>query len=316
MTLPTLSQAYSFSVNNVCATGGGATLEAKLFINQIKDVLLALGWSVWGSSRGDVVGEFGNGNGVDWWSEGVGPSLIYAGRAWIVLTEPVTGVQILFHFSDSSYAYTGTVRVSLGGNFGTAEGGADGGYNFPPTAPDAVTFGPSGWCLSTPATYIVHGMRSSDGRVTRVITCNSGNVGIVFLFDDVVGGIPQIARPIAGVRFSGGPIYAAFNDVDTMKGTISGAAVTLYISSEGQISSMLGEQMTYADDDTGEWPMAGMGLFCPTGGHRGRKGRIQDLWWGSTLPAIGTLYPASASAEFVQFGHMIFPWNGAIPQVS
>jgi len=74
--------------------------------------------------------------------------------------------------------------------------------------------------------------------------------------------------------------------------------------------------MTHQDDDTLEWPIMPIGLLSTTGMHRGRKGALYDIWWGSTAAGSGNTYPEDGSNQFVQFGHLIFPWNGSTPEIA
>lgn len=65
------------------------------------------------------------------------------------------------------------------------------------------------------------------------------------------------------------------------------------------------------DDQTGEYPLGPIGLYCSTAGKRGRKGAIFDLFWGLGSNASGDTYPNDGSKQMVQFGHLVLPWDGS-----
>ena len=64
-----------------------------------------------------------------------------------------------------------------------------------------------------------------------------------------------------------------------------------------------------------EWPMLPIGLACNTSGFYGRHGRLADIYWGTEMPAMmaGYTYPSDGSKQWIQIGHMIFPWDGSTP---
>jgi hypothetical protein len=48
-----------------------------------------------------------------------------------------------------------------------------------------------------------------------------------------------------------------------------------------------------------------------TTNRRGILGQLVDMWYGSAQVTSGSTYPiaSSGSAQFVQFGHVILPWD-------
>lgn len=71
---------------------------------------------------------------------------------------------------------------------------------------------------------------------------------------------------------------------------------------------------TAPNDITAEHPLMPVGLYSNCPDATGRHGYIADLYWGSEnyagVGAAGTSYPSDGSRQWVQFGSLVFPWNG------
>jgi hypothetical protein len=50
-------------------------------------------------------------------------------------------------------------------------------------------------------------------------------------------------------------------------------------------------------------------------GQRGRHGEIADLLFGPSSASHGDTYPDDGSRQLVQFGHLVFPWDGSTPSI-
>ena len=319
MALPTLTKTWQFDVNQT--VGAQATYEDccdDIWL-AIKNSLIGFAsnpWTVWGSCDGINVY---NNDGTDSW--GAYSSLVHglAGgvRSWIVLENAVLGVQIcidLVHpliggYYNEFYAYLSWAGFN-----------SDGTLTSSPTASDRVALGgPLEICLSAINTSKLHIMHSTDGQETRVVLCYNSVATTLWCFGMAAGRSTAWTTGFVGFRSYDTPTaitYALFNDAAGIRAEIDGQYCTLYCTSEMMGTAMLGQTQTYPDDDTGCWPMCSMGLVNTAGRHRGRKGTVADLWWGSTGVAVGTAYPADASRQFAQFGDMIFPWDGSVPQVT
>jgi hypothetical protein len=180
---------------------------------------------------------------------------------------------------------------------------------------------------STPATNtysILHVLHSTDGLATRVIVCRSGACVLYWNFER-----PQATPNAPGFWTSGtGAFRALGNETTTevitdtnirsgMMRTWNGAGNLLdsYCAVEHSTST-LPDIFINGDEDTLEYPMFEMGLAVHTVGHRGLRGKMNDLWWGSTGKPTGTTYPEDGSRQFAQFGRIIVPWNGTSPRVA
>jgi len=257
-------------------------------------------------------------------------------RSWVVLKQPgiSTNFAILIecHAGTSSVtAFERYIRI-----FACAAGyNTDGTTTTRPTAAGtevtlkdgstAVTL-PSGYLISGLAAYnatfapVVHVMHSTDGECTRVVFCAGGKSRALYLFD-------KQCNPPAGLS----PTYilgasvqttdvstltlAEWNTLAKLRGLSSTLVYDCFASSEGWNALMMPAALNVvANELSGEWPLCPIGIVCTaTTGARGRHGTLFDLWWGTSNQADGTTYPAGGTKTHVQFGHMVFPWNGSTP---
>jgi len=319
MALPPKVKTWQYAVNQLISAANWNE-NGRVTILAIKNSMVGFAsnpWVPWGSSNES--GLFGNNDGVDRWTT---TADIGSGNRWIVLENLVTGMQVCFYMYNGTG--TGYVRIfvsPLGGFGAPASGGTgtDGAAATPPTAADQWTAFNGAFTHSTTLTFKLHVMHSSDGECTRVVTTTSSICGLLWLFDAPSNPITPWTTPMAvctGNGSSSATTYAALNDVAPMITRIGSDNIGMYVTCEGATSQMVGEWLTSQDDDTGEWPIMPMGLLSTTGSHRGRKGSVYDLWWGSTAVAVGTAFPDDLTYQFVQLGHVIFPWNGVAPEVS
>jgi hypothetical protein len=318
MTLPTLAKTWQI-VPSVLV-GGSATQETncdELWL-AIIDALTSVAdgaWTVWGSSDGIAAS---NGDGANRWTIVTDLDHNTAGNAhsWIVI-ESATGVQVCI---DLNYASSSPADATIVASFGGFS--EDGTTTARPTATDEVTIESSQmWPTGSGYTYRVHTMVSTDGEETRVLLSRNGTV-----YWALMAGVAANRPPLLvwdgrwvvsrGDASTAQATYAVFRSAAPTRGVIDGAACTFYFSGEGTAGSSLGETMTVADEDTGEWPIGAIGLYCPTVGHRGRKGAVVDTWWGSTALNDGDTYPSDVSRAMIQLGDFILPWDGSIPEVT
>jgi len=121
---------------------------------------------------------------------------------------------------------------------------------------------------------------------------------------------------------------ANFNGAAALSAYVSGSGpVTYYMTCESCGSAFGGQGplpffTAVNPDDNSAWPILPIGLVTVTSTAYayGRNGDMYDLWWGSsagTGPITGSAYDGAGSLEFAQFGHMVFPWDGATtPQIA
>ncbi len=110
------------------------------------------------------------------------------------------------------------------------------------------------------------------------------------------------------VRMTKGDTSGATNNFEAyLTQETFGGAVNTY-GADG-----VSESNPAANDLTGEYPLLPTGLYSNAAGSVGRHGYVQDLYWGSEtfLNDHGANYPDNGDREWVQFGSLVFPWDGS-----
>lgn len=304
MALPTKEKTWQFDVNVTRASALAAMVG-------FKDSMKAFGsspWTVWGSSNGVA---YGNNDGVDRWGTP-------AQGGWIVLKQPGLGANFSWCMQ-----YTSSINGEWESTISFAGFNTDGTATVRPTASDEFMY-TSSQAQKRPyplAAGVSHIMQSSDGQCLRWFRCASNKAVSVSFIEKLKDPISGWTGAVAVGRLGDASIeqttYALWNDATSIYASNGSSGVPCYLTSEGWGSSTLGEQITFPDDDTSEYPASPIYLATTTVGSRGPvKGSLYDLWWGSTTPVTGDCYPGDGSRQFVQFGDMIFPWNGSTPVIA
>ena len=319
MALPTVVKTWQFDLNQM--VGGLSSQETcvdDLWL-AIKNSLIGFAsspWTVWGSC--DSVTAY-NDDGTDCWDDAsdIVHAQVGVAHSWIVLENAVIGVQVCI---DLRYPLTGSYFPNHYLFASWAGFNADGTTTTAPTASDRVTVvDDDRVCPPAAFTGKLHVMHSTDGEETRVLVCYNNQPTVFWCFGMAADRASVWTTGFLAAKSGDSAsmlTYELFNDAANFHTSIDGDVRTLYCTSEMMGTSMLGQSIIYSDDDTGDWPFCSIGLVNTTGVHRGRKGEIVDLWWGSTAVATGTAFPSDASRDFVQFGDMIVPWDGSVPQIS
>lgn len=309
MALPVNEKTWQHVVNQVAAADDNTMLLA--IKNAMKAMALG-GWTVWGSSDSVACG---NNDGVDRWLA-VG-NLVHAAGAhsWIVLKQP--GIHANFQVCIDLVnvtTYYGAVVVSPTLGFVLTPGTT----SARPTAADEVVLvNGSTYLWGTTYPKVWHLQVSEDGECTRLLIFQGNNAQCVAMFEKPKSPLAAWAVP-AVFRWKGSASnicsFAEFSDAAGWYG-YQGGSFTLYTTAEGYIDGTLGEKLTVPDDWTGEWPMLSLGLAGGTAPHRGRKGQLYDMWFGSTgMGANVDAFPGDGSRTFACFkGCLILPWDGSVP---
>jgi len=305
MNTPTIEKTWQFDVNQT-ASGGSEEASVDACLLAIKNSLKGFGtlpWTVWGSCDGSNVD---SGGGTDYWIDA--GDLVHnnegLAHSWIVLNSP-NGSQMCFTCNSSS---AGSVDI-LWSPQGLFTGGTT---TATPTASDQ--FSEDFTLYPGPTTYKIHILHSTDGYCTRIFNFYSNICKNFVLCDMAKDPATELSYPL-WVN-TGEPNYGSMNDYNNVNSIISGDQIWMYCTSEAYYYAMIGELLTYADDDIGSWYMSPMGLFNANPPHRGRKGSLYDMWWGATALESGTTYPGDGSKQYAQFGDIIVPWNGTTPQTA
>lgn len=325
MALPTLELTWQYNVNLTCSAGVNGPYTYKQIWYNIKDAMTTFAsnpWTVVSSSDGSVADTNDN-----WTSTG---SLNWGNggtRSWIVLKQ--TGVssnfQVCFELDATGYGgeSTGRSRVVIS----NADGFTGGSTSARPTATDEfviwdVTSGAFPFSDAGPFQAVVHVQQSTDGSATRAFVMYNGECQGWLMFqkatDTPAAWSPANVFVAQSSNNSNASVqlHGNYNQAANIGARITGTNLALYLTGEGYGDGTVGESAVKNELDN-NWPMLPMGLFhATTVGKRGRHGRLKDIWWGATSapPAFaGATYPEDGSKQFIQFGHMIFPWNGSTP---
>lgn len=310
MALPTLEKTWvsaGMSLNGANGTSAADTVW------KLKEALVNVtpGWTVAGSSDGTTFGM----DGVDRW---VTSSNVAVNR-WIVLQNDAisTGFQVCFRPKQGGGGWFDSMTVSVSPVAGFTGGGA----TTKPTATDEETLvdGVLYRANGPEMTARANVWMSSDGECTRVVLCETAATRVFMLFDKAknpVSGwtIPWVASVVAYSGASRVPEYNDLNDVTTYaRSRVGATTMPLYFTSEGWVSSMMGERLTAGNDlDSNGYPLSAIGLASETVGVRGRHGQLYDIWWGSDAVADGGHYPGSTPRQFVQVGDIVLPWDSSL----
>ena len=320
MALPTLIKTFIFSENNTISVGGRFDGYGELMF-QLKTFLTtgANPWVVVSSSDGFNVG-------VDLWVNALACNVHEnpgSPHSWIVLQNDAiaVGFQICIDLDKNGGGQETVMRLYVS----EAVGFTGGTTSNKPTAADEIDCKETGsaeWCdaenlFEFPAQ--LHMQRSDDGEITRWWIFVNGSLAKLVSFEKPKDAVPGWTIPWVGVvpgvtyaQTNYFPTYGQLNDIKTQ--TVcraNGVETRLFLTSEGAISSMLGQLQTSGNDlDSGAFPFFPIGLFSDTAGSRGRLGTLTDIWWGSTFPGTADHYPGDSSRQFVQIHDLILPWSG------
>lgn len=345
MALPTLVKTWQFDVNNQVladATQEGdnnnAPDDKRTLLFEIKEFLTnaASGaWTVVASAGGNGTG-FVAGTPVadatdNWlafddlrWNA---PKT--ANRSWIVLRQTDffgsgQHLEVCIDCVHTSTAQDGgllDILMSRAGFTGFTS------LNARPTATDEVSILLDGtWAGPnndpTGRTWRWHGMISTDGKATRVVIHLNDNPISWFIVQAPANAVTGWNSPVIADWASTGATTGTINSFSNyhdlaLLHTINTAGLQfgdrLFMTSEGFGASAAGEVFTVANQVDGNFGFFPMGVASTQPGFIGRHADVDDLWWGNANTNEGDTFPLAATRLFVQFGDMIFPWNGSLP---
>jgi hypothetical protein len=326
MALPTLTKTWQFSTNNIAS--GASTLDiSRTFHLAVKNAMTGFASSPWamGYSCNSVTAGTA-GDGVDrlttnanfvWGNAG-------AAHSWWVLKQTgiATNHQVLFSCeSNSATGASFTIVVSPNAGF------TGGTTTARPTATDEIViYSSSAWTPTSGTAQIRWNlMQSTDGQCTRLITFTGGTAQNQFIFEKPYQ--PVTGWSNASASWAAHGTQLTYTTLGSLSGALSArigsTAALLSMSAESLITGVANGGFAtntnfgnIANEVTGEWPMLPLGMISVTNPVRGRTGTFQDLWIGSGAVNLADTYPSGTSRQFVQFGCLIFPWDGSVPVLS
>lgn len=334
MPLPTIEAGpWHFDVN-IASGGVSVVADAQETLFYVKEAMTGntgcpVPWTVAGSSDGTT----GAMDSVDRWT---GPGdLLWAPSAstttpvgWIVL-ESVNADQLLLSCRASSAFFFGRYLKIVWSPSGGFTGGSS---TVDPTATDEIFMSnPSGggpWLANNgfAAVYKTHVMQSNDGKHTWVFFCYNNSCTTRWLLsaglDPVTGWnlpvIASISNSATNTELNGPTFSQLVNSTLTTRGMddTGGTVMNMSFSTEGTLGDAMGEEFTVPNELSGEQHLTPCGIASSTATTKGRHGRIPDIWFTNNLLVTGTTFPADATRQFAQFGDVVVPWNGVVPETA
>lgn len=317
MPVPSLAKTWQFNVNQAFVALGSALADNRRILRlHIKDALVGMAllpWTVRYSCDSVTAGTAGDA--VDRWDSDADLVWANAGSAhsWIVLRQTGVGAtfELLISLENSSASgNTLTLVVSPSAAF------TGGTTTARPTATDEdVRLSSATWggVASSDQNAKVHVMVSTDGQCSRVIVCTAGFAQTFWLFDKAQNPVTGWTAPSVAIALgaSGSTVltYANLNTTASAGGR-GVSNMTMFLSGEAANSSLIGVLQAFVNDLDSGHNMGPIGLLSATTSNRGRHGSLFDLWWGPQVVADGDTY---GTKTFVQFGDVIFPWDGSTP---
>jgi hypothetical protein len=331
--LPTLEKNWQFDVNKL-VSGTSREDHHREVLFAVKESLINFPlnpWTVAGSNDTVTAGM----DAVDRWLDpdtDIKFSVSDPGtgsRSWIVL-ENVDGVQVLIDCRRTDNPGGGAAGNSARDifiQFSPSGGYTGGSTTTQPTATDNRTLCSNAWLadINGGATFKVHVLGTTDGATTIVLFTRNNLCTARWIFTKVIDEaaawtLPYIADAshAATTSETRAPKYSEMFDAETFQGVVSAGGVQFNasLSTWASVNDAIGQRLTVPNDFTGEDPFLPIGVVSTTVGARGRLGRIPDLWFGSAGVITGTVFPADNTYQFAQFGQLIVPWNGTIPEIA
>jgi hypothetical protein len=342
MAMPTYDKTWIFKPNIPLTGRGNSTLTQQQLLYEIKVALTTASgwldrdgaaavnahpWIVAASSNASVADLSDNWNSL---------SDVVAGTnfSWIVLRQPSINPNFSICFS--------TFWGAAGNNsFGVFSFSPVDGYTLTgigttttPTATDIYTVAAQGGNTnivngySLTYSYVLHVMMSTDGECTRAFLVENTNfVTHMWLMDKPKNPIPEWVNPTlvcvspmvygtaSGSTSVQGVDYAHLNDGSYFRTRVGSANLSMYGSTEGYGSAMLGQNVTAMNDISLKWPLTPVGLVSDTTLSRGWLGSVYDMYFTSTWTSVGDYYPESGDYQFVTLPNIAVPWLKALDLV-
>jgi len=241
-----------------------------------------------------------------------------APHAWVQISLPRIPCELLIALEDAA----GVVVIASAAGFS----GGDRAHR--PTALDELPLLAGEPFRGGDDDQVLHSWVATDGRAFRFLTFKGGNVdGILHVERPlvVVDGwdTPFIAK--AGPGTDASLTYAELLAIDagykalvTRDGTAYPLAVGFTAECIGG-GVPLGTALSGKDKLANAYPLGSIGLYTASTytpsemspiSAASRLGSLADLWWGPDDVHVGVTGPADGSAQIVQAGHVVMPWNG------
>jgi hypothetical protein len=347
-TTPTLQRTWQFSTNQIVTadsqqinSSDGRRYRREL-LYQIKEAMTnfaTLPWVVtqsYGQNAGlNLAGDAWADNDDIRWNN----SRTSTATSWLVLSNAALGLELCLHCYNASTrdgVMMDAFVAPTASPFGSLAAGTT---STRPTSSielqllsgdDLGSFGcwGSGPQDSGQQSYVLNVMHSTDGLATRVIIL-LGNEPVGFWqFEEITNQIGAMTYPwVARMRipdFGGtaNQITIAHLQENGRTGGFRNDGVVPYLGGPYYLASPANDffadafavETTIKNPYDARWALSPVAVASEGAGWDGFFGTLDDIWFvGGGFTGKG--YPASSNA-LVQFGEMVFPWNGSIPQTN
>lgn len=317
MTVPEVTKNWTYRSNVIVPNDGTVLGACRSTMMAIKNEMVTnFGWTVTRSSNKSTVADsdlWVNLTDLNW-------AGITATRSWAVLTNPL-GFQFVLDCATSStnYYWQGRIGFSEGGLF---TGGTTAAI---PTATDNLWLIGSAvsnfLTINSSARRVLHMWQTQDFKQFRLIQMANTNVYSSIILDT----LDEPHSSFNGIlgHAEGGTnhlTYANFHRSTTrlLARRTDGVELPSVYSCQGMLATGVGERWFVPSID-GDMPFTELRAYSPTVNYYTRLGRVPDLWLGSVAGASnGDTYSDSQGnvRKFIQFNHMIFPWDGSMPEIA
>jgi hypothetical protein len=311
MATPYVRNKWIFDVNNRLPCNATIWQQAEsnrlLMIWQLKEKLKTVGWSVSGSRTSST----GAIDGVDRWIS----SANLMAAAWIILQHPSLG-QIMIS-SDSSGFYPFSIHMSPKSLYTWS-----GSLSSLPSAVDQV-FLSSSYCDGGNSTYsdLVWHMLYDVGQTKYRIIIQQNNINYAYISFEILNRLGVVGT------------FQGSSDSDVLSYTrlfTTGSSIYGFAGRKSNNDLVVGQYSTYMyyntntgiavgenyslNEISGEIDLLDISATA-SGSWCGRCGIIEDVWASTTIVPNGTTYPHNVpylKRKFIQFGSLVFPWNGIV----
>jgi hypothetical protein len=312
---------HAVTNTNVYAT------DTKKVWYELKCSMVAAGGVVQQSSNGVAYGA------SDYWTGYTAIPTSGTNYGWVLIRFSSMGPAIFEVLLSARYssgtAFYEQIKISFvgfsGGNLTTV-----------PTAADALTVytnsGSNSGLSGTSNTYkvITHAQWTAGNDAFRFFIVVNGKVLSIVCFEKfkcTSSSVPVTDQWICWYYFGTG---SAVTEVITQAhfystsanafrySTAGALSLACYLSGESNGVGLLSDQIAPNPLDSNSWPLFPVGVFTSANASYGygRDGQFYDLRWGSQYKVNGTTYPVDGTKQWCQFGCLVFPWDGASPEIS
>lgn len=322
MPLPQLEKTWEFDVNQLYTAEATPLATHQKVLYGIKDALVGvLGaraavqsrWTVKRSCDGSAIADSTG----DLWDDATKLLWGAGAHSWIVLEQQGVGstFQVCIDLNNADPSLLTIVWAPDG--FPESGTGSGDTSNRPVGVTEVVLLDNAQW-LGGQSTiqFRIHAMQSTDGECTRVIGYWQTHPVLLWVFDRATRTVAGWSSPgvaLATGTLDGNVTFDALHSIATpnLRG-FGTAPMRLWMSTEsfGSGVAAVGSKLVGTNAFDLNWPLTPIGLASLDPGQVGRHGELSDLWFGSAGANHGDTYPGDTSRQFVQFGHLVFPWDG------